>query len=147
MANQPDCSPSGVTNLRNVRYCEVIPITQQGQTVTSWIYNTLCLNDCPEQQWNALTDAEAQQEYSADHPDTIGANKNGPRYWVMDQLEGSGSSTPNPFTFGGIDMQLRGSVDTKSGQGTVGEGNPWEPFQVQRNTVYTYKGGELVYQL
>ena len=148
MANQPDCSEgSSVKNLRNVRYCEVIPVTQQGDTNTSWIYNTLCLNDCPEDQWNDLTEAEAQQEYSSEDPNTVGAKKNGPRYWVMDQLDGSGSSTTGKtFTFGGIKTLLRATLDTKVGQDTVGT-DPWITNQVKRDTVYTYRAGQLIYKL
>lgn len=144
MANEPECSKSTVKNLRDVRYCEVIPLTQQGETVTSWIYNTLCLNLCPEDDWNKLTEEEATQEYSSVDPNTIDAKKNGPRYWVMDQLDGSGSSTGTgkTFTFGDIKMELRGTLE---GEDPVG--SPWIPKQVRRDTVYTYKAGSMVYQL
>jgi len=41
-------SPQVSTNLRDVRYCEVIPVTVQDETVISEVYNTLGLNFCPE---------------------------------------------------------------------------------------------------
>ena len=41
-------SPQVSTNLRDVRYCEVIPVTVRDETVISEVYNTLGLNFCPQ---------------------------------------------------------------------------------------------------
>jgi hypothetical protein len=131
--------------LRDVRYCEVIPVTRQGTTLTSWVYNTLGLNDCPATEWDALTEDEVNAEYGS-----MSAKLNGPRYWMIDKLEVSGSTdTGKTFTFGGIEMGLRASVDTKlrAGEsGTVGE-QFYVPNEVHRDTVYTYNGGSPVYEL
>jgi hypothetical protein len=128
--------------LRNVRYCEVIPVTRKGVTLTSWVYNTLGLNDCPAAEWDALTEDEVNEEYGS-----VGAKLNGPRYWVIDKLVGSGSTTTGEkFTFGGIEMELRAKLETKLREGTVGE-QFYVPNQVQRDTVYTYKAGQPVYEL
>ncbi|HKC62852.1 MAG TPA: hypothetical protein VKB86_04410 [Pyrinomonadaceae bacterium] len=128
--------------LRNVRYCEVIPVTRDGRTLTSWVYNTLGLNDCPAAEWDALTEDEVNEEYGS-----IAAKLNGPRYWVIDKLEASGSTTTGEtFTFGGIEMALRAKLETKLREGTVGE-QFYVPNEVQRDTVYTYMAGESVYEL
>ncbi|HET6975332.1 MAG TPA: hypothetical protein VFI24_03340, partial [Pyrinomonadaceae bacterium] len=88
--NKPECSESVASNLRNVRYCEVLPVTvdKGTHTQTMWVYNTLCLNDCPSNEWDALTNEEVVKEYKTENPDTVAAKLNGPRYWVMDRLEG-----------------------------------------------------------
>lgn len=128
--------------LRNVRYCEVIPVTRKGARLTSWIYNTLGLNDCPATEWEALTEEQVNEEYGS-----VAAKLNGPRYWVIDKLVGSGTTTTGKrFTFGGIEMELRASIETRLGQGTVGD-EFYVPNQVQRDTVYTYKAGRAVYEL
>ena len=129
-------------NLRDVRYCEIIPVTREGAKLTSWVYNTLGLNDCPAAEWDALTEDEVNEEYGS-----VAAKLNGPRYWVLDKLVGSGSTTTGErFTFGGIEMELRAKLDTRLREGTVGE-EFYVPNEVQRDTVYTYNAGEPVYEL
>src|SRR6478752_2177413 len=72
-AQPPPTSPT-TQELRNVRYCEVIPSVQNGSTVTSYIYNTLGFNKCPPRKWNKLTEAEVNQEFGSQK-----AKLNGPR--------------------------------------------------------------------
>lgn len=138
-----DTSDSGEPrDLRNARYCEVIPVTRDGNDLTSWVYNTLGLNDCPECEWNVLTEEQVNQEYGS-----IAAKLNGPRYWVLNRLVGSGSSTSGDrFTFGGIEMERRATLTTKIREGTVCE-EFYVPNQVERDTVFTYNAGEEVYEL
>src|SRR4051794_2370731 len=71
-------------NLRNVRYCEVIPSVVDGPTTTSYIYNTLTFNRCPAGQWSKLTEAEVNQEFGSES-----AQLNGPRHWVLDEIQGT----------------------------------------------------------
>lgn len=126
------------------RYCEVIPVTvdDKGTTLTSWIYNTLGLNECPECEWNALTEEEVNQEFGS-----ISAKLNGPRHWVINKLVGTGASTTgNRFTFGGIEMELRGTIESPVGAPTVGDAF-YQPNQVKRDTIYTYDSGRMVYEL
>ena len=145
MADQNDGSGTGQSvpaELRNARYCEVIPVTRERRTLTSWVYNTLGLNDCPAAEWDALTEEEVNEEFGS-----IAAKLNGPRYWVIDKLVGSGSTASGErFTFGGIEMELRAKLETKLREGTVGE-QFYVPNEVQRQTVYTYLAGKPVYEL
>lgn len=128
--------------LRNVRYCELIPVTRKGGKLTAWVYNTLGLNDCPAAEWDALTEEEVNEAYGS-----MSAKLNGPRYWVIDKLVASGSTTTGKkFTFGGIEMELRASLETRLREGTVGE-EFYVPNEVQRDTVYTFKAGKPVYEL
>ena len=143
MADENSESGTSVRDdLRNVRYCEIIPVTREGRTLTSWVYNTLGLNDCPAAEWDALTEEEVNKEYGS-----IAAKLNGPRYWVIDKMTVSGSSaTGETFTFGGIEMSLRAKLETKLREGTVGE-QFYVPNEVQRDTVWTYQAGKEVYEL
>ena len=54
---QSTTPPAGMkerSNLRNVRYCEVLVVNKRFTSATASVYNTLGLNDCPESQWNSL---------------------------------------------------------------------------------------------
>ena len=130
------------SGMRNQRYCEAIPSVVQGSSVTTYVYNTQGLNLCPADQWDALTVDEVNQEYGSQT-----AQLNGPRYWMMDDLEASGSSTGGQtFTFGGIEMSLRATIVTQVGTPTVGQ-QFYVPNTVQRQTVYTYEAGKPIYEL
>ena len=135
-------SPSVPQEVRDVRYCEVIPSVQTGSTINTYVYNTLGLNYCPPAKWNALTEQEVNQEYGSQS-----AQLNGPRHFVMDNIVGSGSSaTGKMFTFGGIQMQLRGTLQTPVGTPTVGN-QFFVPNQVSRDTVFTYDAGKPIFEL
>lgn len=140
---QAQPSSSAKQELRNDRYCEVIPSVQNGSTVTSYVYNTLGFNHCPPGKWNKLTEAEVNQEFGSQK-----AQLNGPRHWVLDHIESTGSagSTGMTFTFGGIEMGLDGTLTTLAGQPTVGE-QPYTVNQVKRDTIWTYDAGKPIFEL
>jgi hypothetical protein len=128
--------------LRDVRYCEVIPSVTQGSTVTTSVYNTLGYNTCPPVQWVALTEDRVNREFGSQS-----AKLNGPRHWVLDGIQASGSSkTGQTFTFGGIEMGLRGTLTTPAGQPTVGD-RFYAPNQVQRDTTWIYHAGKPIFEL
>ena len=125
--------------LRDVRYCEVIPSVTEGDTTTTYVYNTLGFNFCPPELWNSLTEAEVNQEFGSQS-----AELNGPRHFVMDSISASGESTTGQtFTFGGIEMSLRATLTTPAGQPTVGQ-QFYVPNEVQRVTTFTYKAGRPI---
>jgi hypothetical protein len=135
-------TPSITTQLRDARYCEVIPSVQSGSTITTYVYNTLGFNDCPAQQWSALTVNEVDQEFRSQS-----AQLNGPRHWTLDAISGSGASTSGKtFTFGGIETGLRATIQTPVGQPTVGN-QFYVPNQVQRDTVWIYEAGKPIFLL
>lgn len=151
MTNRPDCQDSVVSNLRDVRYCEVLPVVvdKGTQAQTLWIYNTLCCNHCPPKEWGGLSWQQAVADFNQQNPgyNAVAAIMNGPRHWIIDQLKGSGISADGPpCTFGGIEMIFRGQIQSKGVEAIV-ENKPWVPHQVERQTVYTYNAGEYVYEL
>jgi hypothetical protein len=134
--------PSTLTGLRNARYCEIIPVTRDKNTNKAEIYNTIGLNDCPSDQWNGITEDAVDKAYGSQQ-----AKLNGPRYWVLDQLQGGGVTAGGPtYVFNGITMAKRGEVDSKLRDSTVGS-SFYTPNTVQRDTVWTYKAGTKVYEL
>jgi hypothetical protein len=129
-------------NLRDVRYCEVIPSVVNGPTTTTYVYNTLTFNRCPRGQWSQLTEGEVNREFGSQS-----AKLNGPRHWVMDEIQASGSTTTGAtFTFGTIEMGLRATLVTPTGTPTVGN-QFYVPNQVQRDTIWVYKAGKPIFIL
>ena len=72
---------------------------------------------------------------------------NGPRYWVINKMDGRGSSADAKVAdFGGIEMTLRAILESKVWEGTVGDAS-YTVNEVQRTTTYTYYAGNMVYEL
>ncbi len=88
-------------------------------------------------------DAEALKEkYGA-----VVVKVNGPRYWVMNSITGSGATVAGKVVdFGGIEMTQRAVLETKIWQGTVGD-KFYTPNEIHRTTVYIYLKGNMVYEL
>ncbi len=131
--------------LRDQRYCEIIPATRDKATISSEVYNTLGLNDCPADSWVTITEDTVNEEYGS-----LQAKLNGPRHWMMDTIIGKGQTVDSPtFTFGGesgIEMQRRAVIETKVGEDTVGDAY-YVPNAVQRDTVFVYNAGQPVFEL
>ena len=129
--------------LRDVRYCEVIPSVQDGPTVTTYVYNTLGYDNCPRTKWKALTEEEVNAEFGSQE-----AVLNGPRHFVIDyaQATSSASDGSKTFTFGGIQTGLRATLTTQAGQPTVGQ-QAYVPNQVARDTIFTFLAGKPVFEL
>jgi hypothetical protein len=140
----PAAKGGDTSRLRNVRYCEVIPSVVDKSTgvTTTYVYNTLSFNRCPPGQWSKLTLGLVNREFGSQ-----AAQLNGPRHWVMDEIQASGeSATPQTFTFGTIEMGLRATIVTPAGTPTVGN-QFYAPNKVQRNTIWVYHAGQPIFVL
>jgi hypothetical protein len=134
--------PSTLTNMHNARYCEIIPVTRDKNTNKAEIYNTIGINNCPEDEWSGVTEDAVDKAYGSQS-----AKLNGPRYWVLNEIQGEGFTAGGPtYVFNGITMAKRGENDTKLRDSTVGS-SFYTPNTVQRDTVFTYSAGTKVYQL
>ncbi|MFZ4814940.1 MAG: alpha/beta fold hydrolase [Phototrophicaceae bacterium] len=131
------------TSVRNVRYCEVVPTYRQRLTLRTEIWNTLGLNDCPADVWEALDADALQQQLGA-----VAVRLNGPRYWVMDEIAAQGGVTAEgrTATFGGLETVLRAELETPLRGDLVGE-QFYTPNTVQRDTRYVFNAGEYIYTL
>jgi pimeloyl-ACP methyl ester carboxylesterase len=128
-----------------LRYCEILLLSPGDEGLEAQVYNTLGLNDCPQQQWDALDARGVASEFGA-----IAATKNGPRYWLLDLITPIDDAEPVPGfgqieTFGGLDMRL---VAILSLAGGMGPGNaPYTVREVQRNTLWRFVAGRRIYEL
>ncbi|WP_351227875.1 hypothetical protein [Streptomyces sp. NPDC002133] len=68
--------------LRDARYGEILLITpDEDGHLKGAVYNTLGLNDCPPEQWNALDPPALAEQFQV--PLVF---LNGPRFWVVDEI-------------------------------------------------------------
>lgn len=134
--------PNPLKSLRDARYCEIIPVTREKNVNKAEIYNTIGLNNCPPEKWNAITEDAVNKAYGSNQ-----AKLNGPRFWVLDELSGEGNTTGGAsYVFNGIEMAKRAGIETKLREATVG-GKFYEPNTVHRETVWHYHAGTKVYEL
>lgn len=129
-------------DVRDFRYCEIIPVFRDGVTFNVEVYNTQDLNRCPAELWDELDSEVMVEEYGA-----VEVKINGPRFWVLNDVVGADENTNPPVAdFGGIEFAMVAVIETKVWEGTVGD-EYYVENEVQRSTTYTYNAGEIVYEL
>ena len=129
-------------DVRDFRYCEIVPVFRKRATFHVEIYNTINLNDCPADLWNELEEETMAEAYGA-----TAVKINGPRYWVLNEISGANETAEGKIAdFGGIEMKLVAKIETKVWEGTVGD-EFYTDNEVKRTTTYLYKAGNMVYEL
>ena len=124
-------------HLRNVRYCEILVVTRHGLSATAAVYNTLGLNDCPEQQWKALSPDQLKKENNADR-----VIMNGPRYFTMDR---NALRNPGPTrNFDSLQARLLAQVEIEK---SSSKRLPYTENTVNRESQYVYEPAKNVYEL
>ncbi len=129
--------------LFNFRYCEVLLVSTGVDEIIADVYNSMGLNFCPQEQWDALDTDQIAMEFERD-----AAFLNGPRFWVLDwivanSLPASGGGNVTAL-FGDIEMRLAASVIIPAA--APGEG-VYQVNRVSRDTVFQYYAGRRVYML
>jgi hypothetical protein len=130
-------APESTKNLSGKRYGEVLLVTPGEVGPQAAVYNTFGLNDCPAELWSAL-DAKA----IATENGAATALLDGPRYWLMNEIEKPTQGPRIIKNFGGIDMVLE-SQTLLSAMNPA----PYTANQVHRHSVSTFDAGEEVYEL
>jgi hypothetical protein len=120
-----------------MRYGEVllVEITESGPQAT--VYNSFPLNDCPAELWSKLDPQALATENGA-----AAALLNGPRYWLMNDIEKQAQGPQETKTFGGIEMIKQATVQLTSMNPA-----PYLANEVTRNTVFVFNAGEEIYEL
>jgi len=131
-----------ISNLRNQRYCEVLIGKRDWLNLEVSVFNTQGLNLCPETQWKTL----AKESIAKSH-DASFVLLNGPRYWMMDEIQASGNTVNNvKESFGGIEMNLRATVKLGLLKQLIGSKN-YTANEVARTTNFVYRAGSPIYEL
>ena len=135
-----ESSPSGANepaSLRGARYCEVIPVTNEGG-LSAAVYGTQGLNDCPASQWEALDPEAIREELGA-----LVVLMNGPRFWLIDSVTAFSELGEIRF-FGELQMRLLASVALSPGELDQA---PYRERSVVRDTEFVFVAGSEVYEL
>jgi hypothetical protein len=74
-------TPRLISNMRGVRYGEVLVVYARDGGLEAEVYGTQMLNDCPQELWETLDPAAIAEEMGA-----VAVKLNGPRHWMLDGL-------------------------------------------------------------
>lgn len=133
--------PGGISGIFDDRYCEILTVERQMLALKVTVFNTIGLNDCPAEAWDAL-DADAL----ARELKVTAAIKNGPRHWTIDGIEGRGASIASePTLFGDVAMTQRATLERRLLGGMTEEA--YAPQEVARDTVFVFAAGKPVFEL
>lgn len=119
------------------RYCEIVATTLSGSMGISRDYPTVGYNDCPADWWDAINVNKVAVDLNADQ-----VIKNGPRYWVVDDLFSYREPT-EIIVVDGRNLGLVATVEFDSSTSTP----PYAQSEVHRYTRYSYFAGTTIYQL
>lgn len=139
-AQQASEVPKVPPEIRNARYCEIIPLELTLKGLKASVYNTLGHDTCPEDKWKALSESELRHHFGV-----LEVIRNGPRYFVMDNIIPSGATAAGEvITLGGIVLQKRAEVWPSLRQAME---PPFTEQTVDRSTVYRFRAGKPIFQL
>jgi hypothetical protein len=132
-------TPRLISDMRGVRYGEVLAVFRRDHGFEAEVYGTQLLNDCPPELWDAL-DAEA---IAADMR-ALAVKLNGPRHWMLDGL-GQKVAVVDPVfrEFGGLTTRRIAVVELGETFGV----HPYEEIHVNRGAVFFFDAGAPVHEL
>jgi hypothetical protein len=128
-----------ISDLRGVRYGEVIAVFLRDSGFEAEVYGTQMLNDCPDELWQTL-DADA----IATELGAVAVKLNGPRHWMIDGLgQKVAPAEPVIRDFNGLTMRRIALIDL----GGIPSTSPYTEVHVNRGAVFFFDAGSPVYEL
>ncbi|MGI9615621.1 MAG: hypothetical protein ACR2QO_22100 [Acidimicrobiales bacterium] len=131
-----DDEPARVS-IRDLRYCEIFPVFSTSDGAEAAAYNTFGLNNCPQDEWEAIDLDEVISQVGDDF-----ATRNGPRYWTMDFIVSKTEPKGQEF-FGTLEMRHGATVQI----GASAPPGPYSGRSVERDTEFHFYGGTPVFEL
>jgi hypothetical protein len=134
-----DKSQRLISDMRGVRYGEVLAVMSRDEKLQADVYGTQMINDCPAELWDTLNADEIAKEMGA-----LFVKLNGPRYWMLDGL-GTKVAFVEPVMreFNGLMMRRIATVDL----GDTPASLSYEERYVNRGAVFFFDAGSVVYEL
>ncbi|MGZ4759849.1 MAG: hypothetical protein ACXV95_12375 [Acidimicrobiales bacterium] len=134
-----EATPRLISDMRGVRYGEVLAAYLRDDGFEAEVYGTQMLNDCPQELWETLDATAIAAEMGA-----VVVKLNGPRYWMLDGL-GQKVAVVEPVfrDFNGITMRRIATVDLGPDPST----QPYVERYVNRGAVFFFDAGSPVYEL
>ena len=134
-----DDTPRLISDMRGVRYGEVLAVFAKDGGFEAEVYGTQMLNDCPQELWDSLDPAAIAAEMGA-----LVVKLNGPRYWMLDGL-GQKVAVVEPVLrdFNGLTTRRIATVDL----GPDPAVRPYVERYVNRGAVFFFDAGAPVHEL
>lgn len=132
-------TPRLISDLRGVRYGEVLAVYLRDTGLEAEVYGTQMLNDCPQELWETLDPAAIAEEMGA-----VMVKLNGPRHWTLDGL-GQKVAVVEPVLrdFNGLAMRRIATVELGDAPAPM----PYVERHVNRGAVFFFDAGAPVYEL
>ena len=132
-------TPRLISDMRGVRYGEVLAVYVRDAGFQADVYGTQMLNDCPQELWETLDATAIAAEMGA-----VVVKLNGPRHWMLDGL-GQKVAVVDPVfrDFNGLTMRRIATVDLGDNPST----QPYVERHVNRGAVFFFDAGSPVYEL
>jgi hypothetical protein len=139
-AQTADTEKHLIEGVRNVRYCEIIPVVRRGLHLAATVYNTLGVNDCPAAVWDKINEAAMKRRFGA-----LKVMLNGPRHFVMDAISAVGDTAAGKTVeAAGLSLTARATIDV----GLLDlRPQPYRERTIARETRYVFKAGKPVFLL
>lgn len=128
-----------ISDMRGVRYGEVLAVFERDGAFEAEVYGTQMLNDCPAALWDPLDAAEIAADLGA-----LVVKLNGPRHWMLDGL-GTKVAPVEPILreFGGLLMRRIAVLDLGQNPAQV----PYTIRHVDRGAIFYFDEGKPVHEL
>jgi hypothetical protein len=128
-----------ISDLRGVRYGEVIAVFLRDSGFEAEVYGTQMLNDCPQDLWDTLDAATIASDMGA-----VAVRLNGPRHWILDGL-GQKVAVVDPIfrDFNGLTMRRIATIALGATPSTA----PYSEIHVNRGAVFFFDAGAPVFEL
>ncbi len=132
-------TPRLISDMRGVRYGEVLAVYLRDGGLEAEVYGTQMLNDCPQELWETLDASAIAEEMGA-----VMVKLNGPRHWMLDGL-GQKVAVVDPVLrdFNGLTMRRIATVDL----GDNPAPQPYVERYVNRGAVFFFDAGAPVHEL
>jgi hypothetical protein len=134
-----EAPPRLISDMRGVRYGEVLAAYVRDAGFEAEVYGTQMLNDCPQELWETLDATAIAAEMGA-----VVVKLTGPRYWMLDGL-GQKVAVVEPVfrDFNGLTMRRIAMVDLGPDPST----QPYVERYVNRGAVFFFDAGAPVHEL
>jgi hypothetical protein len=134
-----EATPRLISDMRGVRYGEVLAVFARDGVLEAEVYGTQMLNDCPQELWETLDAEVIAKEMGA-----LVVKLNGPRHWMLDGL-GTKVAVVEPVLreFNGLLTRRIATVDL----GDDPVVRPYTERHVNRGAVFFFDAGAPVHEL
>jgi len=129
-----------IGNTRDRRYCEIFVVKAYLVETEAQVFNTLGLNDCPAERWQAIDPEALKKELAAE-----AIVMNGPRHFLMDWIQ-SRDIDQEKVDFQGLAMRPVARIVLPVRDGVV-DRRPYVDRVIKRTTSYIYAARQTVYEL